>query len=368
MPRNGDTAYSVLLLEPPPVGDPLTPIREPVDELLEQFMWARAAELDELDPRLAVLGREIAGLIVGRGKRLRPAFVYWGYRAGGGGDDLAVVHVAAAIEMLHTFALLHDDVMDRAETRRGRPAARRGFAAAYAAERLEGDREWFGTSAAILAGDLAFVWADQLLDAAPSPCLARVRRIFTTLRVEVMAGQYLDLRLEGATSVHPDEARRVALLKSGRYTVTRPLQLGWALADGPDGSVARALARYGDAIGLAFQLRDDILGLFGDSALTGKSSCDDLRAGKRTLLMLRALTMASPPQRAVLERSLGDRNLDDLAVERCREIVAESGALASVETLLVAQLAAAIEAVGELPDPTRSALAGLAASAVHRPS
>jgi geranylgeranyl diphosphate synthase type I len=368
VPRNGDTPDSVLLLEPRAVGDPLTPIREPVDELLERFMSARAAELDELDPRLAVLGREIAGLIVGRGKRLRPAFVYWGYRAGGGDDDVAVVHVAAAVEMLHTFALLHDDVMDRADTRRGRPVARRGFAAVHAAERLEGDAEWFGTSAAILAGDLAFLWADQLLDAAPSPCLARVRRIFTTLRVEVMAGQYLDLRLEGATSIHPDEARRVALLKSGRYTVTRPLQLGWALTAGPDDAVARALARYGDAIGLAFQLRDDILGLFGDPALTGKSSCDDLRAGKRTLLMLRTLTLASPRERSVLERSLGDRHLDDGAVERCREIVAESGALASVETLLATQLATAVRAVGELPDPVRSALTALAATAVHRPS
>jgi geranylgeranyl diphosphate synthase type I len=183
-----------------------------------------------------------------------------------------------------------------------------------------------------------------------------------------MAGQYLDLRLEGATSIHPDEARRVALLKSGRYTVTRPLQLGWALAGGADDAVARALARYGDAIGLAFQLRDDILGLFGDPALTGKSSCDDLRAGKRTLLMLRALTLASPPERTVLERSLGHRHLDDRAVERCREIVAESGALASVETLLATQLATAVKAVGELPDPARSALAALAATAVHRPS
>jgi geranylgeranyl diphosphate synthase type I len=329
---------------------------------------ARVAELDELDPRLGVLGREIGGLVGGRGKRLRPAFVYWGHRAGGGGDNLAVVQVAAAIEMLHTFALLHDDVMDRADTRRGRPAARRGFAAVHTAERLAGDRDWFGVSAAILAGDLAFVWADQLLDAAPTPCLARVRRIFTALRVEVMAGQYLDLRLDGATSVHPDEARRVALLKSGRYTVTRPLQLGWALAGGAEGAAAHALARYGDAIGLAFQLRDDILGLFGDPAITGKSSCDDLRAGKRTVLMLRALTQASPAQRAVLERALGDRDLDDGAVERCREIVVDSGALAAVETLLASRLATAIEAVGELPDPARTALAGLAARAVHRPS
>jgi geranylgeranyl diphosphate synthase type I len=343
----------------------LAPIRAPVDELLERFLAARAAELAELDPRLSALAGEIGGLVAAGGKRLRPAFVFWGHQAGGG-DDPAVVHVAAAVEMLHTFALLHDDVMDRAVTRRGRPVAQRRFAALHATDRLGGDDEWFGTSAAILAGDLAFVWADQLLDLAPTVGLAPVRRTFTALRVEVMAGQYLDLRLDGATRADPDDARRVALLKSGRYTVTRPLQVGLALAGGNDTRVAAALAGYGDAIGVAFQLRDDILGLFGDPALTGKGTGDDLRAGKRTLLMVRALALASPRQRVILNSSLGDPNLGHGEVERCREIVVETGALAAVETLLASQHTIAVAAVDELPDPVRTALTTLASRAVHR--
>ena len=192
------------------------------------------------------------------------------------------------MEMLHTFALLHDDVMDRSSWRRGRPTAQRAFAAMHRDERLSGDPAWYGTSAAILAGDLAFVWADDLLDRAPLPTdlLARVRREFTTLRIEVMAGQHLDLRLGGLGDVQPSLARRVALLKSGRYTVTRPLAMGRALAPGDDSAVGRALDSYGDSLGVAFQMRDDILGLFGDPAVTGKSSTSDLREGKRTVLVL----------------------------------------------------------------------------------
>jgi geranylgeranyl diphosphate synthase type I len=314
--------------------------------------------------------REITDLVAAGGKRLRPAFVYWGHRATGVDHDPAVAQLAAAVEMVHTFALLHDDVMDKALTRRGRPVASQGFTLAHQADRLEGDGAWFGTSAAILAGDLAFVWADQLLEAASLDPLTmtRVRQVFTRLRVEVMAGQYLDLRLDGATLADPDAARQVAVLKSGRYTVTRPLELGLAAARAarPDSRLDKALVSYGDAVGLAFQLRDDVLGLFGDPSTTGKSNADDLRAGKRTLLMLRAMALADPAQGAFLSRSLGDRDLDDEDAARCREIVECSGALASVETLLRHQHDAALEALTGVPEPARGALVALASMAVER--
>jgi isopentenyl-diphosphate delta-isomerase type 1 len=350
--------------------DALAPIRGPVEAVLGRFLSTRTTELNEVDPALAVVTREITDLVAAGGKRLRPAFVYWGHRATGADHEPAVAELAAAVEMVHTFALLHDDVMDRALTRRGRAVASRGFALAHGAERLAGDGEWFGTSAAILAGDLAFVWADQLLEAAALDhvTMTRVRGVFTTLRVEVMAGQYLDLRLDGATCVDPDAARQVAVLKSGRYTVTRPLQLGVAAAGVgcPDSRLDRALASYGDAIGLAFQLRDDVLGLFGDPSTTGKSNADDLRAGKRTLLMLRAMALATPANGAFLARSLGNRDLDDEDAARCRDIVQRSGALASVETLLRHQHEAALEALTEVPEPARGALVGLASMAAER--
>jgi geranylgeranyl diphosphate synthase type I len=353
----------------PPI-DPFVPIRAEVDRVLAAFVSVRSAELAAIEAELEPVAREVGDLIAAGGKRLRPAFVYWGHRAGGGGElDHSAVAVAAAVEMLHTFALLHDDVMDRASIRRGRRAAARGFADAHVADGLVGDAQRFGASAAVLAGDVAMVWADQLLDTASADGPAtsgRVRSVFAALRLEVMAGQYLDLRLEGTVAADPEMARRVALLKSGRYTVTRPLELGLALAGADDPRLVSALAAYGDAVGVAFQQRDDILGLFGDPATTGKGCVDDLRAGKRTMLVLHAMSSATPAQQAVLGAALGDRDLGERDAERCREIVASSGALAAVERFVRSQHAAAIDAIVEVPQPAKDALVALAAAAVDR--
>jgi hypothetical protein len=201
---------------------------------------------------------------------------------------------------------------------------------------------------------------------------------------EVIGGQYLDLRLTdgdgrgatGSDASRPgragaggadDLARHVALLKSARYTVTRPLQLGAALGDpGRAAGLDAALTAYGDAVGLAFQLRDDVLGLFGDPAVTGKSRLDDLRAGKHTLLVVRALDVAPAAGRRVLAGALGDPGLDDAAAERCRDVVASSGALASVEALIAARQDQALRAVRSVAEPARSALEALAALATDR--
>ena len=191
--------------------------------------------------------------------------------------------------MFHTFALLHDDVMDRADVRRGRPAAQHVLAAEFPGA----GGAWTGTSAAVLAGDLAVTWADALLagcGAAPAR-LAAARAEYHTLKLEVMAGQYLDLRA-GHRETSEADARRVALLKSARYTVTRPLLLGAALGGGAGGPVRAALAAYGDAVGVGYQLRDDLLGVFGDPARTGKSVSGDLRDGKHTVLVHHALEHA----------------------------------------------------------------------------
>ncbi|HKE72237.1 MAG TPA: isopentenyl-diphosphate Delta-isomerase [Acidimicrobiales bacterium] len=364
---------AVTVPDPPDPADPLTPVRAPVERVLREALAAGEAELLALDPELAPVTGEVRGLVAAGGKRLRPAFVYWGHRATGADHDDAVLTVAAAVELLHTFALLHDDVMDRSPTRRGRRTAYRTLADHHAAAGLRGDATRFGVSAAVLAGDLAFVWADDLLDrAALAPAArARARQAFTTLRVEVMAGQYLDLRLAEDPDAGEAAAERVALLKSGRYTVTRPLQLGAALAPPDPDPDARAaldatLRRYGDAVGVAFQLRDDILGLVGDPAETGKGRLDDLRAGKRTLLVLRALRLAPAADRTVLAGALGDPDLDEADGARCRAIVAGCGALASVEADLDAHHARALAAAAGLTPPARGALERLAGLALRR--
>jgi geranylgeranyl diphosphate synthase, type I len=339
----------------------------PVDRHLRAFLERRIVELVELDPAMEPVGRSIADLVQAGGKRLRPAFVYWGHRASGAEHDDGIFGPAAAVELLHTFALIHDDIMDRSSERRGRPAVHEALAGVHADEDLTGDPGWFGLGGGILAGDLAFVWADQVFDesALPAEALDRARRVFTELRVEVMAGQYLDLRLAGRREAVEDDARRVALLKSGRYTVTRPLQLGAAVG-GSNPQVASALSAYGDAVGLAFQLRDDVLGLFGDPAATGKGALEDLREGKRTVLMLRAIELAGEAERQVLAATLGDPGLDDRAADRARQIVVDSGALQAVESLLAAQHEAAERALVPIAEPARGALTELAALAVSR--
>lgn len=351
-------------------------VSEPLASVLDEFLDQRATDVVALDPNLAEVTDEIRALVQAGGKRLRPAFVYWGHRATGAEHDDEVLRPAAAVELLHTFALLHDDVMDRSVTRRGRLSAHAALAQVHRAglnvgrDRADHESDWFGCSAAILAGDLTYVWADELFEstALPAPVLHRARQVFTELRTEVIAGQYLDLRLAADPGAREQGAARVALLKSARYTVTRPLLLGAALGElDAAAHVHEALHTYGDAVGLAFQMRDDILGLFGDPEETGKSAVDDLREGKRTVVMLRALRLADRAGRAVLERSLGDPSLDDAGAERVRDVVVSSGARASVEALVAAQHALALHALdGVIPEPARSALRQMASLAVER--
>jgi len=344
-------------------------VHGPVDALLQQFLSERLLDLAALDAGLEPVGREVAALVRASGKRLRPAFVYWGHRATGADHLDGVFGPAAAVELLHTFALIHDDVMDHSPERRGRPAVHEALARTHRQEGLVGDPAWFGVGGAILAGDLAFVWADQLLDNAdlPAAAIEQARRVFTELRMEVMAGQYLDLRLAGRETAAEGESLRVALLKSGRYTVTRPLQLGAAIGGGSC-ALEGALCVYGDATGVAFQMRDDILGLFGDPSFTGKGSLSDLREGKRTVLMLRALRRARPVERRVLSESLGDRELDDAAAAQVRQVVTDCGALEDVERLIAEQRAIASRALepAGVPASAREALEELADFAAYR--
>ena len=352
----------------PPETDILAPSRRRVDAHLLAFINARRDDVPEAHDAIAVLSRSIRELTFAGGKRLRPTFVAAGFMAGGGDPDRVPVDAAAAVEMLHSFALLHDDVMDRSAMRRGRPTAQHSLRALH--RNRSGDAAWFGISASILAGDLAFVWADRLFDGLddtgiPPERVARARALFSRLRTEVIAGQYLDLQLGSSPSASEPDALRIALLKSARYTATRSLQVGAALA-GADEAVEDRLTAYGDAIGAAFQLRDDVLGLFGEPQRIGKSCADDLREGKRTLLMLRALQLTDAAGRQVLERNLGAPDVDDLDVRRCRDIVSASGALASVEAAIDMHVRRAVGVASTFESSARGALVQLAEMAAQR--
>jgi geranylgeranyl diphosphate synthase type I len=288
------------------------------------------------------------------GKRLRPAFCVWGYRAGGGTDDDAISAAAASLELLHTFAIIHDDVMDRSPLRRGSPATYRRLAD----RSLKGSADRFGVSAAILVGDLAMALAGELwwtagFDQAP---LMDAAAIYHAMRAEVIGGQFLDLLAAARGDATPEETRRISVLKSGRYTVERPLLIGAALADARP-AVRDALAAFGAPLGEAFQLRDDIIGAFGDPSVTGKDADGDLREGKQTLLVALARKAANLEQRSILDSLLGAEDLDGDGAERLRAVLRDTGALDEVRLTIAELLARARAALDDGPIPAEAAAA-----------
>ena len=314
-----------------------------------------AAKRGEAEGTLADLADAVAALVLGGGKRLRPALVAESARAFGGGDAAAVLAVATATELLQAYLLIHDDIMDHAELRRGVPTVHARFRDEHRRQELAGDAEEHGRSMAILAGDLAHTWAWELyLDgrrqAAQTVDAAALDRTFLAMCQEVVGGQFLEMRLPlAAGPVAEEDLTRVLRLKSGRYSVERPMELGARLAGVDDADVLAALSRLGAATGEAFQLRDDVLGVFGDTAELGKSVASDLVEGKYTFLVHYALEAAPSAERAWLAAALGDPELDDDEVDELRDIIRRAGALDRVLERIDRRLADARRALDELP-------------------
>jgi len=348
-------------------------IRDQVGHALEDFLGQQRAALSGIGQDMLPWLDAIDGLLAG-GKRLRPAFCYWGWRAAGGEDCPQVHAAAAALELLHASALVHDDVMDASDTRRGRPAVHRQFAARHAARGWRGSADSFGTGAAILIGDLLLAWTDQLFHGSglPPGSLRRGQPVLNAMRAELICGQYLDLlgQYDGDGTV--GSALRVVRYKSAKYTTERPLHLGAALAGqdpcGAAPSIAAACSRYGIPLGVAFQLRDDVLGVFGDPAQTGKPAGGDLREGKRTVLLAIARERASAAQRQLLDRRLGDPLLDEAGAAEIRTILVGAGALAECELMIESRVAEALSALEDAPitGEAKRALAELAVVATVR--
>ncbi|MFF3554031.1 polyprenyl synthetase family protein [Streptomyces tsukubensis] len=286
-----------------------------------------------------VFARDLAGrvvsLVLRGGKRLRAAFAWCGWRAAGGSGDLtALLRTGAALELLQACALIHDDVMDGSPLRRGAPAVHVELSRLHGAARMAGSSAAFGTSAAVLAGDLALAWADDLLTetALGSPYGPQLHREWRAVREEMVAGQYRDLHAQATGASGVDEALTVATLKSALYTVERPLALGAALA-GADAPVRDALCAAGRCAGLAFQLRDDLIGAFGDPALTGKPADDDLRTRKLTYLLSVGSRLAetSGDREASDALAPGAPRASDEDVRRMRAALERTGARAAVD-------------------------------------
>jgi geranylgeranyl diphosphate synthase, type I len=360
--------------------DPLSQdFRAAVGVELSAFLDGRAAALAELGEETAVV-IDLARAFTTGGKRVRPAFCCWGYLAATGETAVpaAVLQAAASLDLLHVAALVHDDVMDGSDTRRGLPAVHVQFERWHAANNRRGSASAFGRAGAILVGDLLLLWSAEMFAGcgAPAERLAAAAPLAALVREEVNAGQFLDVTaqtrsgLDARTDLESVTAqiRRVVEYKTARYTVIRPLQIGAALGGGSP-ALLDALASFGSPLGRAFQFRDDVLGVFGDAAITGKPAGDDLREGKLTVLIAKAMAGAHEAEARELDGLLG-RELSTAEVSRAQQIIVDSGALAATEAEIEADAALALaelEAAG-LSAAATSGLSALVALATKRQS
>lgn len=344
-----------------------------VERILSDYLDVRLRECADLDPAFGEAAQDLAKFALNGGKRTRPTFAWWGWRSAGGAAEgpeaEAVLRAVTALELIQVCALAHDDLIDDSDTRRGHPALHRNFSDMHGRRGFRGDSDRFGMSVAILLGDLALVWADDMLrDAGLAPeALHRALRPWQAMRTEVLAGQYIDVLGQGSGEENTQAVLRIDELKAASYTVQRPLQLGAAIG-GADDPTLDALSRYGSDIGVAFQLRDDLLGVFGDPAVTGKPAGDDLREGKRTLLITEALERAGHGDAERIRRTLADPAPSERDIEQTREILVRVGAVDEVETRIESLTSSAMAFLREaaLAEPAATKLAELAVAATKR--
>ena len=362
-------------------------VQERIDEFLEERAPLLTAIAPEIDDFLGFSRDLLSG-----GKRFRALFCYWGWQSvstPGIGFDVAedvssvdfpsVVTAAAALEVFHAAALVHDDIMDNSDTRRGRPAAHKRFESLHTENAWLGSPRTFGDSAGLLLGDLLLGWSDEVFDSGlrtlSDPAAATAARAeFNLMRTEVTVGQYLDIVEENAWRNHPESellprAHRVIVFKSAKYSVEAPLAIGAALG-GASAEQTASLRGFGLPLGVAYQLRDDLLGVFGDPEVTGKPAGDDLREGKRTVIIALARTALPANARTMLDELLGDPELDAQQVQILQGIIRESGAIDRVERIISHNVGLAREALENAPlsASARAQLTQLADTVIRRTS
>jgi geranylgeranyl diphosphate synthase type I len=312
----------------------LSELRVSIDSILVEFTKARSRALTDIGSELQPVASAMTAFITDGGKRFRPIFAYLGYLGTGAAPRQEILSACTALELVHVCALIHDDVMDGSDTRRNKPSIHKLFQSLHNDQSYKGDSERFGLASGILLGDLALVWADRLLveSGISREEFISAQEVFSDMRDELMAGQYLDV-LEGAlatTSV--ERSLKVARFKSGKYSIERPLHFGAALAGKPEFN--ETYSRFGLPLGEAFQLRDDVLGVFGDPRITGKPAGDDIREGKRTVLIAITMENANQAQRNIMTSALGNSQISDADMALVQEIIVKTGALDEVEKLI----------------------------------
>mgnify|MGYP006199546419 CR=1 FL=1 len=347
----------------------LLAVRQTVQSELTSYLTLQREYLSGIGSELIPVCDALESFLLEGGKRLRPLFAYAGFAATGKVANAADIRAFTSLELLQACALIHDDLMDRSDTRRGKPAIHRHFENLHQQEAMSGLADQFGEAAAVLLGDLALVWSDHLLHTSgvENSALISALKVHDEMRIELMAGQYLDVREAGERSPSVDRSLRIARYKSGKYTIERPLHFG-ALIAGTSPETISALTEFGIPLGEAFQLRDDMLGIFGDPSVTGKPAGDDIREGKRTVLMAMTLERADQASAAKITAALGREDLTSDQIEEIRALITATGAVKVVEDLIEGLLSTALTAANsdEIDPSARELLIELATSATRR--
>ena len=348
-------------------------IRHLIEGELAIFLSAQKKYLESIGSELTPAADALSSFLLDGGKRLRPLFAYFGFIGAGGTHSQEVIRACASLELLQACALIHDDLMDGSDTRRGKPAIHKHFEKLHNQESAVGSSVGFGQSAAILLGDLALVYSDLALHQSgiKSDVLPQVLAVHDEMRIELMAGQFLDVYEQTRSSHTVERALTIARYKSGKYTIERPLHFGASLATTDKNllvDVTSHYSSYGLPLGEAFQLRDDLLGVFGDPELTGKPAGDDLREGKRTVLVAMAQESMSSADIKEFESHFGKADLDSAGIEKLRSIITDSGAPTHVENLITELTNTAIQALDtpSIVEASRQVLSELAIIATKR--
>jgi geranylgeranyl diphosphate synthase type I len=351
----------------------LRSLREQVEAQLQDFLAAQSNYFTSIAPELKPAAGSLSAFVINGGKRFRPLFAAVGAMGAGSNLSKSEIRAFASLELLQACALIHDDLMDASDTRRGEPAIHKLFESMHSVENYQGTATQFGLSASVLIGDLALIWSDQMLNSSglKSDSLLAALSIHDEMRVELIAGQYLDVFEQARGTQSVAQALNIARYKSAKYTIERPLHLGAAVAI-PDPLLRAQLvsiySEFGLPLGEAFQLRDDLLGVFGDPKVTGKPAGDDLREGKRTVLMAMTHDRISGAAEAEFMAEFGNHDISENAIARLQEIIAETGAAMHVEDLIEELTSTALEALNrdEIVPQARELLTEMAIIATKR--
>jgi len=351
----------------------LKSLREQVEAQLQDFLKIQSDYFTAIAPELKPAATSLTAFVINGGKRFRPLFAAVGAMGAGSQLSAAEIRAFASLELLQACALVHDDLMDASDTRRGEPAIHKLFESMHESEKYQGKASQFGLSASVLIGDLALIWSDQMLNSSEikSESLLAALSVHDEMRVELIAGQYLDVFEQARGTQSVAQALNIARYKSAKYTIERPLHLGAAIAI-PDvtkrAQLVSIYSEFGLPLGEAFQLRDDLLGVFGDPKVTGKPAGDDLREGKRTVLMAMTHDRISGAAEAEFMAEFGNHDISESAITRLQEIIFETGAAMHVEDLIEELTSTALEALNrdEIVPQARELLTEMAIIATKR--